>query len=73
MRAHIDDLLVIASGSFGDHLEKLRTVPEQLNEAGLKVNIKKSFFAKSEPEHLGCWIVRKGTAPLAKKSKPCKS
>ena len=38
-----------------------------LRDAGLKVNIKKSFFAKPELEYLGYWITRSGIAPLAKK------
>jgi len=53
VRTHIDDLLVLTKGSFEDHLEKLELVLKRLLKAGLKVNIKKSFFARSQLEHLG--------------------
>ena len=53
VRAYIDDLLLISSGSFEDHLDKLYKVFQRLCEAGLKVNLKKSSFAKSELEYLG--------------------
>ena len=46
VRAYIEDLLVITSGSLEDHLEKLREVLRRLRNAGLKVNAAKSF---SEP------------------------
>ena len=58
VRAYIDDLLIITSGSYADHLEKLGVVLQKLRKAGLKVNAKKSFFAKDELEYLGYWITR---------------
>ena len=67
VRAYIDDLLVLTSGSLEDHLDKLDTVLGRLEEAGLKVNAKKSFFAKPELEYLGYWITREGIMPIAKK------
>ena len=48
VRTHIDDLLSLTKGSFEDHLEKLEIVFQRLQEAGLKVNAKKSFFARTE-------------------------
>ena len=54
VRAYIDDILVITSGSLEDHLDKLRVVLKRLQDAGLRVNVKKSFFAKEELEYLGC-------------------
>ena len=64
VRAYIDDLLCITTGSFEDHLEKLDKVLAKLRQAGLKVNAKKSFFAKDELEYLGYWITREGIKPL---------
>jgi hypothetical protein len=52
VRAYIDDLLVITSASYADHLEKLGEVLSRLRNAGLKVNAKKSYFAKPELEYL---------------------
>ena len=67
VRAYIDDLLCITKGSFEDHLEKLGMVLDRLRQAGLKVNAKKSFFAKGELEYLGYWITRSGVNPLLKR------
>ena len=43
VRAYIDDLLVITSGTLEVHLDKLREVLRRLHKAGLKVNAAKSF------------------------------
>ena len=60
VRACIDDLLVLTKGNFDEHLERLETVFERLLQAGLKVNARKSFFARGELEYLGYWITREG-------------
>jgi hypothetical protein len=52
-RAYIDDLLVVSSSTFADHLQKLEQVLSQLQQAGLKVNATKSFFGREELEYLG--------------------
>jgi len=67
VRAYIDDLLCITKGNFDDHLEKLERIFERLESAGLKVNAKKSFFARGELEYLGYWITRKGIQPMKNK------
>jgi len=67
VRAYIDDLLIITNGTFKDHMEHLSSVFVKLQNAGLKVNIKKSFFAKGELEYLGYWITRDGIQPTTKK------
>ena len=67
VRAYIDDLLVITTGSYEEHLNSLRKVFEHLQEAGLRVNAKKSFFAKEELEYLGYWITREGIQPVTSK------
>ena len=69
VRTYIDDLLTLTKGTFEDHLEKLERVLFRLKESGLKVNAKKSFFAKNELECLGCWIAREGIKPLPDKAK----
>jgi hypothetical protein len=69
VRTYIDDLLCLTKGSFEDHLEKLERVLTRLREAGLKVNVKKSFFAQTQLEYLGYWITRDGIKPLDGKVK----
>jgi len=67
VRAYIDDLLCVTSGSWTDHLNKLEAIFERLLEAGLKVNAKKSFFGKDSLEYLGYWVTRDGIQPLETK------
>jgi hypothetical protein len=67
VRCYIDDVLIISKGSFIDHMYKLKTVFTILRQAGLKVNAKKSFFAKPELEYLGFFITRNGIQPIPKK------
>ena len=69
VRTYIDDLLCLTKGTFDDHLEKLERVLLRVQQAGLKVNAKKSFFAKAELEYLGYWITRSGIKPLPEKVK----
>ena len=42
---------------------------ERIQQAGLKVNPQKSFFAQPELEHLGYWITREGIMPTPQKVK----
>ena len=67
VRAYIDDLLVTTKGSFEDHLQKLERVLNRLEDAGLKVNASKSFFARKGLEYLGYWISRDGIQPSTSK------
>lgn len=66
-RAYIDDLLILSSGDWEQHLSHLDTVFTRLQNAGLKINAKKSFFGKHELEYLGYWITRRGIQPIPKK------
>ena len=66
-RAYIDDLLILSSGDWEQHLSHLDTVFARLQNAGLKINAKKSFFGKQELEYLGYWITRRGIQPIPKK------
>jgi len=54
VRTYINDLLCLTKGTFSDHLEKVELVLQRLQKAGLKVNVTKSFFARSQLEYLGC-------------------
>jgi hypothetical protein len=64
VRCCIDDLLIVSKGAYFDHLFKLDEVLRGVQQ----VNAKKSFFAKSELEHPGCWVTRKGIQPMPKKA-----
>jgi len=67
VRAYIDDLLLLTTGDWKDHLEQLEEVFRRLQKAGLKVNAKKSFFGRGELEYLGYIISREGIKPVPKK------
>ena len=67
MRYYIDDVLTISKTTFLDHLLKVDEVLCRIRRAGLKVNAKKSFFAKAELEYLGYWVTRKGIQSMLKK------
>ena len=67
VRTYIDDLLCIITSRFDYHLEKLDKVLERIQQAGLKINPKKYFFAQLELEYIGYWITRKGIMPTPQK------
>ena len=67
-RVHIFDLLMIAKSNFKDHLQKLEKVFFRVQEANLRINAEKSFFAKPEAEHSGFHVNGKGIMPIAKKA-----
>ena len=49
---YIDDLLIITSGTYYDHLLKVEEVLRRLHDAGLHVNATKSSLALHEIEYL---------------------
>ena len=67
VRCYIDDILCITKGSWQNHLDKLDTVLQQLEDAGMKVNASKSSFAKETLDYLGYTISQKGIKPITKK------
>ena len=67
VKAYIDYLLIITKDSFEDHLHKVGKVLHKLNSAGLKINIGKSCFCKTELKYFGYWITQTGIRPLSKK------
>jgi len=69
VRTYIDDLLCLTKGTFIDHLEKVELVLQRLQNAGFKVNVTKSNFARSQLEYLGHWITRTGIKPVYDKVK----
>ena len=62
-QVYIDDLLVLSTGTFKDHLDKLEQVLTRLQDAGLKVNASKCFFGKEKLMYLGYWITHEGINP----------
>jgi hypothetical protein len=67
-REYLDDLLILSTeNGFHKHLEKLELVLTRLQEAGLKINAVKSFFAQTNLEYLGYNISREGLRPSQKK------
>jgi hypothetical protein len=66
-RAYIDDLLIISTGDFSNHLKHLDKVLSHLNASRLKVNANRRFIARTQLECLGYWITQDGVKPLNKK------
>ena len=67
VRTYLDDVLVLTTGTWDDHLRKLDVVLHRIAKAGLKVNATKSAFGKTQIEYLGFFITRQGIKPVAKK------
>ena len=67
VRTYLDDVLVLMTSTWDDHLRKLDKVLHRIAKAGLKVNSDKSSFGKTEFDYLGFWITRHGIKPLPKK------
>jgi hypothetical protein len=63
VQAYIADLLCITRGTLEDHLDKLKKILNRLHDAGLKVNVAKSFFCTHEIEYLGYTLTRGGIKP----------
>ena len=69
VRVYLNDLIIITNGSFEDHLAKLNQALHLLQKAGLKCNVKKSFFCHQQVEYLGYLLRKEGIKPLPKKVK----
>jgi hypothetical protein len=66
--AYLDDLLILSTEKgFEKHLDKLELVLTRLQEAGLKINDVKGFFAQTNLEYLGYNISREGIRPSQNK------
>ena len=66
-RAYLDDLLCLTSGTFDDHIDKLKVLLQRLQTAGLKVNAAKSLFCTTRIEYLGYVIDQQGIKPCNNK------
>ena len=67
VRVYIDDLLIVTSGTFEEHLLEVEKVMQRLEKVGLKCKIDKCKFAVPEVEYLGYIITREGVKPDPKK------
>jgi len=67
VKTYLDDPFCITRASLEDHLEKLREVLTRLQEAGLKVNARKSKFCGKETQYLGYVLTTDGIKPQQKK------
>ena len=67
VRAYIDDLLILSSSTFEDHLDKLGQVLQRLQEKGLCINAPKSTFATEEIEYVGYTLTCDGIKPQTEK------
>jgi hypothetical protein len=53
VRTYIDDLLIITMGTFDEHLTSVEEVLKRLQNAKLRVNMRKSNFSQDKVEYLG--------------------
>ena len=67
IQSYMYDLLIITKGYWSDHLENLKPTLQNLKYNGLKCNIEKSFFGKTNMEYLDFWVTRNGIRSLNKK------
>jgi transposase InsO family protein len=66
-RVYMDDILIVSSGTFDDHMHKLSIVLKRLEDRGFRANVRKCFFAQDAIEYLGYYLTRKGIHPQPKK------
>ena len=50
VRCYLDDVLIISTSTFEEHLTKVETCFQRIEKARLKINPDKSFFGKKEIE-----------------------
>lgn len=67
VRVYLDDVLVISTSTFADHLSKLQKCLQRISDAGLRINADKSYFGRDAIEFLGYWVTRQGIQPLPDK------
>ena len=60
VRAYIDDLAILTSGDWQDHIDKLDKVLTRLQDAGLKVYGLKLFFGQTKIDYLGYVLTQQG-------------
>jgi hypothetical protein len=67
VRTYIDDIAILTSDSWEDHVAKVKIVLQRLQKANLKVNAPKSFFGQKEFEYLGYLLTPDGVKPMKSK------
>jgi len=67
VRVYMDDLLVLGTGSYEEHLEQVALVLHRLEEANFQARVDKCQFAVQEIEYLGYWLMPTGISPQPKK------
>ena len=72
VKTYLDDILIVSTSSFEDHLHKLELVLQKLSEHGLRCNAEKSTFFADAIEYLGYWVTREGIHPMPNKVKAIK-
>ena len=60
VRVYIDNLLIVTSSTFKEHLLEVNKVMQKLEKKELKCKISKCEFAVPEKEYLGYIIIREG-------------
>jgi hypothetical protein len=62
VKISLDDLLILTTSRFKDHILKLNIVLARLSTDGMRVNISISKFFSEQVEYLvsGYWIIRQG-------------
>ena len=66
IHVYIDDMLKLTKEDWADHVQKLELILNKLKEKGIKCDIEKYFFGKTEMEYLGFWVTRDGVKPVNK-------
>ena len=73
VRSYSDDVLLIIKNNFEDHLKALNRVIQRIVAAGLKVNLEKYFFGRTETEYRGFWVINNQVIPLLSKVEAIKA
>ena len=66
---YLDDVAVLSSGTWEDHVQKVDQCLSRLDEAGLKINVAKSAFELGEFEYLGYMLMQEGVNQYWKRYK----
>ena len=66
---YIDDILVIGTNTFDEHIETVHEVLKRLEDQGMQVNPLKSFWGQTEVEYLEFLVTREGIRPQKKRYK----
>ena len=53
VKAYLDDILILDTGTYTEHIERVEKVFSRMQQAGLKINASNSHFGIDEVEYLG--------------------